>query len=297
MAHFNLEYYRTFYFVAKFGNMTRAAEALYVSQPAVSRAIQNLEASLNATLFSRKSHGMELTPEGKALYEHVDAAFELLTNGERQVANTTALKCQVLRIAATETPLYHYLLPKMETFRKTHPDARFLFSGSSSADTISLLLRGQADLALAVSPLPDMDLSELCVIDGPVFHDILVAGHNYFHLAGNTLSAEQLSELPLISVAKETSARKLIDRWFQEQGVFFQPAFSVQTSSGILPFVMHNLGIGIVPEFFAAELLSQKKILQLHAVKPFCPRSIHVLHRADSPLSTLLDEFLLYLLS
>jgi len=153
MMQFNMEYYRMFYYTATFGSMSRAAEAMYITQPAVSTAIRNLEKQLSARLFVRKAHGMELTPEGKRLFEHVSTAFGELAAGEEELRKTLQYQEETIRIAATETPLYHLLLPGISVFRQRHPEINFQISGTSTAETLSLLGKQKVDFAMAVTPL------------------------------------------------------------------------------------------------------------------------------------------------
>ena len=81
----NLSLYHIFYVTGKKGSISRAAKELYISQPAVSRAVQKLEHNLNTLLFKRNSRGVALTPDGKILFEKIQAAFELVNEGERAI--------------------------------------------------------------------------------------------------------------------------------------------------------------------------------------------------------------------
>ena len=110
MESFNLEYYRAFYTVAQTGNVTKAAELLCLSQPAVTRSIHRLEESLGCKLFIRVSRGVRLTVEGTALFSHVDSAFKSLSNGERELKRLAAFEAGTPIIGAAEMPLYHFLL-------------------------------------------------------------------------------------------------------------------------------------------------------------------------------------------
>ena len=76
----NLSQYKIFYEVAKTGNISKAAKELYISQPAISKAIGKLEDCLNTDLFTRNSRGVQLTEEGQILFEHTHRAFEELSN-------------------------------------------------------------------------------------------------------------------------------------------------------------------------------------------------------------------------
>ena len=78
----NLEYYKIFYYVAKCGGITSAANELFISQPAVSRAVRQLETDLGAALFVRTPRGVKLTPEGEVLYAHVSRGYESIKLGE-----------------------------------------------------------------------------------------------------------------------------------------------------------------------------------------------------------------------
>ena len=113
MESFNLEYYRAFCAVAQTGNVTKAAELLCLSQPAVTRSIHRLEESLGCKLFIRVSRGVRLTVEGTALFSHVDSAFKSLSNGERELKRLAAFEAGTPIIGAAEMPLYHFLLPKL----------------------------------------------------------------------------------------------------------------------------------------------------------------------------------------
>ena len=81
----NLSLYRIFYTTARTGNISRAAEELFISQPAVSKSISRLEQSLGTELFTRSSRGVQLTEEGELLYSHVRSAFQTLESAENQL--------------------------------------------------------------------------------------------------------------------------------------------------------------------------------------------------------------------
>mgnify|MGYP002707653118 FL=1 len=97
----NLEYYRAFYYVALYKSISRAAEEMFVSQPAVSKAIRNLEESLKCTLFVRSSHGSELTRNGALLFSHVSKAFDEFEIGESIVSRNVLDQSQDIYIGAT----------------------------------------------------------------------------------------------------------------------------------------------------------------------------------------------------
>lgn len=295
MLDFNLEYYRAFYYVSKLGNVTKAADAMFLSQPAISRAIQKLEDHLKIELFHRTAKGMVLTLEGQHLFEHVSAAFDCFVKGEQELQYHQQHKAGTIKIAATETPLYNFLLSKIESFKRLNPQAYIHVTGSSSSETISLLRAGLVDLSFAVSPIEAID--DLKIIEGESFQDIFVAGPSYANLRDRVLSTPDICGYPLITVERGTSARALIDLWFQEQGVFFEPTYSVRTSTTVLPFVERNLGIGIIPRFFAKGPIQENKIFEIKTEKPLYMRKMLIIHLEGSSLSSLCKQFLSHILS
>ena len=116
-----LELYRVFKEVAETGNITAAAQALYISQSAVSQSIKQLESELQTRLFSRNSRGVTLTGEGKLLYEYVRSAIGLLENGEDKLSQTRQLQMGQLTIGASDTVTSLFLLPYLDQFHKQYP--------------------------------------------------------------------------------------------------------------------------------------------------------------------------------
>ena len=117
----NYDYYRVFYYVAKYKSFTGAANALLNNQPNITRMMKKLEEELGCTLFIRQRHGVTLTPEGEKLYRHVSIAFEHILWGEEEIARDQSLRAGIVTIAASEIALRCVLLPVLKLFRKTYP--------------------------------------------------------------------------------------------------------------------------------------------------------------------------------
>ena len=122
------DYYRIFYCVARYRSFTKAAGALMSNQPNVTRAIKNLENELGCTLFVRSNKGVELTPEGKMLFEHIKVAFDHIQAGEEELALDRSLKKGVVSIGASEVALHCLLLPILKRFHETYPGIKIRVS-------------------------------------------------------------------------------------------------------------------------------------------------------------------------
>ena len=101
-----LELYRVFYTVAKCGSLTRAAEELFISQPAVSQAIKQLESQFGVSLFNRTHRGMELSVHGKMVFRQVEEALALLDDAENKLLELKTTATGMIRIGATDAIFY-----------------------------------------------------------------------------------------------------------------------------------------------------------------------------------------------
>lgn len=119
--YISYDYYRIFYYVAKYGNVSQAAKLLLNNQPNMTRTIKKLEAELGCPLFLRSKKGMKLTPEGKRLYEHIRIAMEHIDAGEAELTENRNLQNGTVYIAASEVALRCLLLPVLKKYRILYP--------------------------------------------------------------------------------------------------------------------------------------------------------------------------------
>ena len=119
--YISYDYYRIFYYVAKYGNLSQAAKQLLNNQPNMTRAIKNLEAELGCPLFLRTNRGMKLTPEGERLYAHVRIAFEHIEAGEAEITESRTLQTGTVYVAASEVALRCLLLPVLKKIPPSPP--------------------------------------------------------------------------------------------------------------------------------------------------------------------------------
>lgn len=116
-----LELYRVFQEVARMGNISAAAQNLYISQSAVSQSIKQLEEQLQVRLFSRSTRGVVLTSEGKMLLDYVSHGLGLIQCGEEKLAQSRQLLTGELIIGASDTVTKTYLVSRLEAFHQNYP--------------------------------------------------------------------------------------------------------------------------------------------------------------------------------
>lgn len=172
----NLNHYKIFYEVAKCGNISKAAENLYISQPAVSKSITKLEQSISHTLFVRSKRGVKLTEEGKTLYEHLEKAFDTIDHAEKKLRQISALGMGQLRIGASTSLCKHILLPYLQDFIMDNPHVKVSIDCKPTFETLKQLREDKIDIGLICETDLDNGYSFLPVKS---IHDIFVATKTY----------------------------------------------------------------------------------------------------------------------
>lgn len=289
MEH-HLEGYRVFLAIAKTGSFSRAAEALYITQPAVSHSMKQLEEKLGGPLFFRTSRGVKLTVEGEVLLRYVDQAFSLLTEAERKLTEMHQMLGGVVHIGANDTLCKHILLPYLERFHKQYPDVKLHITNRTSHETIKLLKEGKIDFGIINLPAED---PQLTIRPWKPLHDIFIAGASFGHLKDQPVSAAELAAYPIIMLEKDSSMRSYIDRYFHSQQVRLIPEFELGSMDLLIQFAITGLGISCVTAQFAEDELSSGELFALQLEPPIPPRHIGIVTLKDVPLSfaarTMLD--------
>lgn len=281
--------YRYFLATAKQGSVSGAAKALFVSQPAVSAALRQLEKSLGVTLFFRSSRGMALTAEGELLLQYVTKAFSFLEAGEEKLREIAGLEGGFLRIGASDMTLRFFLLEKIERFTAAHPKVRLTVTNAPTPSTLAALRGGEIDLCVVSAPFPAGE----DLISYPVreIRDIFIASDR-FALRGESLRAEQLADYPVVMLEKNTSTRRFCDTHLRSLGVTLDPAIELATSDLVLEFAKKGIGIGCVVEDFAADAIARGEVYEVHLNVPFPKRHFCLVESGAGPSTAAAAEFL-----
>lgn len=257
----NLNLYYVFYSVAKCKNISGAAKELYISQPAISKAISKLEQNLNTTLFIRNSRGVTLTNEGVLLYEQVENAFACIKTGEEKIRLATELGIGHLSIGVSTTLCKYVLLPYLKKFVKDNPHIKISISCQSSTETIEALENNKIDIGLIGFPDTKNMLTYKPLME---IHDVFVTTQNYLD---NFNKRDHLSRESLIQNAtfmmlnKENVTRKYMDAELLSDKIELNNVIEVSNMDLLIDFAKIDLGIScVIREFVLSEL--KKGLLQ-----------------------------------
>ena len=273
-----------FYYVAKYGNITRAAKLMLNSQPNLTRTIKNLEAELGCALFSRSNQGMKLTPEGKRLYEHIKIAYEHIEMGEAEITDSRSLRSGSVYVAASEVALRCLLLPVLKKYRLRYPGIHIRISNHSTPQAIAALKGGTADIAVVTTPtVRSASLAERVI--RPI-NEVAVCSPYFSSLANRQVSLSELTNFPLISLGEDTKSFEFYSGFFSSHGLTYRPDIEAFTADQILPMVAADLGVGFVPE----EFLQNEDVNIIDLKEKIPERNIVLIKRKEQPLSVAAKE-------
>lgn len=281
--------YKVFYYVAYYQNTTLAAKALFLTQPTVSHYILNLEKELNCKLFIRSKKGMQLSPEGELLFEHISKAYAEITQGEEKLKEYLSMGKGLIQIGASETSLRNYLIPVLGQFKAKYPNIQLRIRNTTYQFANEAIKNGSLDLAVMTTPFPDTGLTIQPLID---FSMVGIAGTAFSHLADRPLTYQEVAEYPLICLEPGTSGRHYLETLFVSHGIHLQPDMELSSADLITPMAEQNMGIGFVPRIFAEHSLKSRKVVALTFTEPLPDRSICMLTDPDRQPSLACQKFM-----
>jgi DNA-binding transcriptional LysR family regulator len=277
----SLDLYKIFVTVAKNGNMSLAARELFISQPAVSMAVRQLEDRLGKPLLARSSKGITLTAEGRVMYDYLSSALGLIETAEQKYAEMAELKTGEVRIGASDTIMSRYLLPYIERYIEKHPGINFIITNRTTNETVKLLKSSQTDIGFVNLPV-EADNS-LEIIECLTVRDCLIGGAKYSYFCDKGLSIAELGGLPLMLLEKASNSRRLQDKFAAGLGHTLSPVMELGSMDLLVSCVKINLGLAIVTKEFTD--IDNKTVFEIPLTPVFPARAIGLIKLRGVSLS------------
>ena len=277
------DYYRIFYYVAKYKSFTRAAAVLMNNQPNITRSMNNLEKQLGCSLFIRSNRGVTLTPEGEKLYRYVSVAFDQLNQAELELANANSLQSGIISISASETALHSTLLPVLRDFHNSYPGIRIRIFNHCTPQAIQAVKNGLVDFAVVTTPTKiKKPLKEISL---KTFYEIPVCSQKYAVLSKSVHHLSELQEYPFICLGQDTMTYEFYTDYFFQHDLVLKPDIEAATADQMLPMILHDLGIGFVPESFVKSYTGKEPIFRIPLAENLPSRSICLVEDTNHSLS------------
>lgn len=284
-----LDHYRIFHEVSKNESFSKAAKNLYMTQPAISQAIANLEKELDMYLFHRTPKGVTLTKEGKLLHDYVNSALGILQAGEDKVLELQNLTSGELRIGVGDTISRYFLLPYLEMYYKKYPGIKLKVLNGTTQEIIRLIKSGDADVGICNLPVKDKQLQ---VQPCKTIQDIFVCGDKYRNLTQHPIDFSFLMKMPLIFLEKSANSRNYVEQYLLDEGYQIAPEFELGSHDLLLEFAKINLGIACVTKEFSEQYLRTGELVEITLKEPIPSRSIGICTLKSVPLSNATLKFI-----
>lgn len=287
----NLELYKAFYTVAKCGSLTKAAEELYISQPAVSQAIKQLETQLGGTLFNRTHKGMELSETGgKQIFPLVEQALKLFEQVESKYAELKDTATGVVRICASDTVATHFLLPYIKRYHEMYPDVNLILQNGTSGETIELLKNKKGDIGFVNLPIDDSDVNLLSSV--MQLHDTFVASERFAELENGVVELKRLQDYPLLMLELSTSTRQAIVSFAHSQGIHLHPEIELASLELMAELAKSGIGIACIPREFVSHEIDNGSLKEIITTPALPARAIGLCLPKGENLTFAVKEFL-----
>ena len=271
----NFELYRIFYAVANANNITKAAEELMISQPAISKSIKKLEEQLGGQLFVRTKRGVILTDDGKEFYNYIKQAMEYIYNAENKFTDLINLNTGTIKIGVSTTLTKEFLLPYIEIFHKKYPKIDIQIVTNITTELIPKLRNGLIDIIIfnVVDSVIEKDIE---VIRCREVHDCFVVNESYKEVLNKKVSLKELNNYPLILQSKGSNTRGFIDSFAKENSVVLKPNVELASYSLVVEFAKIGLGIGYATKEYIKNELESKKLFEIDLVEKIPSRFIGI---------------------
>jgi len=288
----DLELYKIFHTVAYYKNISRAAEALYISQPAVSKSIKKLESTVDVKLFTRSSKGVNLTAEGEIFYEYLDKALALISAGEKTLTDLKDKRQGVITIGVSTTLCKYFLLPCIKAFKSKHPDIQIKIINKTTFDTLKQIDQGIVDFGIVSHPFNHTTYTFTKLAD---IQDIFVAEAEYLKTLHLVQPNDIFGKGTFMMLEVDNITRQYVDKFLLENNMLVTPEIQINTMDFLVEFAKIGLGIALVIKNFVEKELQEGSLVEIPVSPPIPPRTICIAHYKNKPLSIAAQAFLSYL--
>lgn len=262
----NFEYYKVFYYVAKYKTFSKAAEILYVSQPAISQTIKKLEEQLGANVFYRNRDGINLTEEGKKLYFLIEPSIIMMENANKKFKQFSNLEVGTIKIRTGNTIASEILAEPLIEFMKLYPNIKFEISNGSNVESLKWLAQGDIDIVLLNTP-SEIPYSNVDI--RPCAKKEFVFAMSPEYAKKYNVKIDNLGDLEkynLILPRKRATARKVLESIYEE-AKDLQNASQISSEEIKAQLAKNGAGICLVEKILVKDELKSGKLIEIKLPK------------------------------
>lgn len=271
------------------GNISAAAQNLFISQSAVSQSIKTLEKKLGQTLFIRSTKRVQLTPAGSLLLKHVEPAMNLISRGESQLLDSGTLGLGQLHIGASDTICRYFLVPYLKQFHKMFPNVPIKVTNATSIQCVELLDQRKVDLI--VTNFPNTHLNHAYIQKTVCnFSDVFIANPAYFDLKDREISLAELNQYPIMMLDRKSTTSEFLHNLFLQHQLELIPEIELSSNDLLIDLARIGLGIAFIPDYCLTKESRDLFVLKTREKLPMRQMAASV--NTTLPVSASTEEFL-----
>ena len=292
MLYLTIKQLKTFEAIARYLNFSRAADALYLSQPAVSMQIKQLEESIGLPLLEKQGKRLSLTDAGRETLRHSRAVLQQLQDLEATLDEMKGLERGKLTISVVSTASYFmpHLLAK---FIRKHPKINVNLSVANRDSVIRQMTDNTADLAIMGQPPDEAELVSEAFMNNPL---VVIAAPDHPLAKQKKIPARQLAEETFVLREHGSGTRSVAERFFASHHIPLPAHMEMDTNEAIKQSVSAHIGIGIISRHGIELELETRRLCILDVAGFPILRHWHIVHRKDKRLSIAARAFQDFLL-
>lgn len=271
----DLELYRIFEAVARNQNITKAAQELHISQPAISKRIQLLESQLGGTLFVRTKRATILTEEGKIFYEYIREALQYIESAENKFTELIHLETGHIRIGTSTTLTKEFLIPYLKKFHELYPKIQIDLITELPDEMLKMLRNGLLDIVL-LNLNGRKSEDDIEIIKWKKITDCFVASNKFANLKGKEISITELNDYPIILQRKNSNTRTFLDDYLEKQQLTITPSMEVATISMVIELAKAGFGLAYVTKEYVKTELNKKELFEIQTKEKIPSRWIGI---------------------
>lgn len=283
----NLNLYRIFCEVAKQKNITRASDALFVSQPAVSSAIKELENELGGQLFIRQNKGVILTSYGQDIYNKVAPNIENLEKIEHYFEDIKALKNGFLRIGTNTSNTNQIISAYLTKFASIYPNVKIKMIRDSQENLIKQLSEQQIDIIY----IDNEEIGDFNIVESyDIEYQLIGSKEFYEQFKNNPIDVDNFPVEEIILPNEVNTSRKLIENHLKKLNIKVKPKYEVDNYTILYELVKNGLGVAFVNAEYYKEKIN-KEVFIINSNIKFIARKINAVYNIKSKNPTL-EQFI-----
>lgn len=266
----NYDLYKTFDVVANCSTITEASKKLNISQPAVTKAIKNLEWQLNGSLFIRNKNGIKLTENGKKFYNYIKPALSQIADAEKLFNNISKIDTGEIKIGTSNTILKYYLMKYLKTYSLSFPKINISIEESYTPNLINMVKNGNIDIAIIYANENDSKLDGLKVYNLKKLHYCLIGNKKYKKYYNKKISFSEIKNENLILNSINPIQTSLLNS-NESDYLKYNAHINLASHSLVYEFVKEGFGLGVVIKEFIKDKLDTKDLYEIKLIEKFEP--------------------------